>query len=394
MILIQLIECLFLSPYHRFRFPFIVIIMVSCSGNNGHPWQDQKISQIPVLSYAKRLKLDTVNSYSQVSVYNPWQGAVNVIQKWYLLPRGNDMPEGIDTTKVIRVPVKKIICMSTTHLAMISALGETASVTGFSGTGFIYNGDLLQRVENGSIREIGYEDNLNKELILRLNPDLVMIYGVGGESSGYIGKLKELGVKVFFNADHLEPDPLGKAEWIRLFGALYCKEEMADSIFRSIEEKYNRICDYIVRDIDYRPDVLLGLPFKDTWYISPGNSYISKLIYDAGGNYLWKDKESQGAEPTGLENVYLKALNADFWLNIGTAESKAEIISVDPRLADLRSFKKGNLYNNTKRSSKSGGNDYWEGGSMNPQTVLMDIATILHPELFPDSGLFYYRKIN
>ena len=60
-----------------------------------------------------------------------------------------------------------------------------------------------------------------------------MMYGIGSESAGYVGKIKELGVKVIFNADYLETDPLGKAEWIKLFGALYCKEKMADSIFIS-----------------------------------------------------------------------------------------------------------------------------------------------------------------
>ena len=73
-------------------------------------------------------------------------------------------------------------------------------------------------------------------MILSISPDLVMMYGIGSESLGYIGKIKELGIKVMFNADYLETDPLGKAEWIKLFGALYCKESMADSIFRSEHE--------------------------------------------------------------------------------------------------------------------------------------------------------------
>ncbi len=68
--------------------------------------------------------------------------------------------------------------------------------------------------------------------------------------------------------------------------------------------------------------VLLGLPFKDTWFVSPGNSFISKLIEDAGGSYLWKDTKSAVSMPFGLENVYLKAVNADFWLNIGTVQNE------------------------------------------------------------------------
>ena len=150
------------------------------------------------------------------------------------------LPELIHA-KVIMVPVQKIVCMSTTHVAMISALGEENSIAGMSGTGFIYSGELKSRAEEGLIKDVGYEANLNKELILKIMPDITMIYGVGSESSGYVGKIEELGIKVIYNADYLETDPLGKAEWIKLFGALYCRENMADSIFNAEAEAYNNL---------------------------------------------------------------------------------------------------------------------------------------------------------
>ena len=141
------------------------------------------------------------------------------------------------------------------------------------------------------------------------------------------------------------------------------------------------------------PLVFLGLPWKDTWFISPGNSYISKLISDAGGDYLWKNTKSKISMPLGIENVYLKALNADYWLNTGSVESRNEITAIDMRLGELPSFKKGNIYNNNNRVTSRGGNDYWESGSINPQIILKDIASILHPGLFPGYELYYYKKI-
>jgi iron complex transport system substrate-binding protein len=143
-----------------------------------------------------------------------------------------------------------------------------------------------------------------------------------------------------------------------------------------------------------KPSVLLGLPFKDTWYISPGNSFISKLIEDAGGNYLWKNTASAVSMPYGLENVYIAAMNADYWLNIGAVKNSTEISRVDKRLADLKCFRSGNLFNNNKRATLSGGNDYWESGALKPHIILKDMASILHPELFPDYKLYYYQKIN
>ena len=138
---------------------------------------------------------------------------------------------------------------------------------------------------------------------------------------------------------------------------------------------------------------MLGLPFKDTWYVSPGNSYISMLLDDAGGNYLWKDTESDVSMPVSLESVYTKGQEADIWMHIGAAQSVKDILSVDPRFSSLPPVINDRLYNNNHRLNSLGGNDYWESGAISPQLVLKDIASILHPELFPDHETYYYKKI-
>ena len=370
-----------------------IILFESCGGKKENHIVNGIVGREALISRAERFTLEKKSGWTEIKIINPWQGASGVNQTYYLLKRGSVIPAGIDSLSVIFVPVRKIVCMSTTHIAMISALGEGSSIAGVSGTGLIYSPEIAGYVGKGLISDVGYEANLNKELILKLSPDLIMIYGIGSESSGYVGKIKELGIKVIINADYLETDPLGRAEWIKLFGALYCKENLADSIFNTEVAEYTRLKSFIGRNIKIRPKVLLGLPFKDTWYISPGNSFISKLISDSGGDYLWKDTESSTSMPYGIENVYLKGLIADYWLNIGSAGSKSDISSVDPRFNDLPCFKNGNLFNNNKRVNSNGGNDYWESAPLHPHLLLNDIASILHPELFRDQELFYYRKI-
>lgn len=368
-------------------------LLISCSGKQTIRKELPELTGKPILSYAKRLRIENMEGYSQITIINPWQGADNIVQKWYFLSDEGKKPVGVDSSSIIKVPVKSIICTSTTHLAMIISINEAMTISGFSGTRFIYSNDLLSKVSEGEIPDIGYEDNLNKELLLKINPDVVMVYGIGGESIGYISKLRELGVKVLYNADYLETDPLGKAEWIKMIGALYSKQRLADSLFSATEKEYNMLKEFIGREIKTRPKVMLGMPFKDTWFVSPGNSYISKLIYDAGGEYIWKDVESSVSMPLGLEDVFIKAMMADYWLNTGTAVNLSEVIAVDPRLADLECFKRGNLYNNNKRINSAGGNDYWEGGTVQPQMILKDIAAILHPELFGNTELYYYKRL-
>jgi iron complex transport system substrate-binding protein len=372
----------------------IALLIISGCGKSDKKSIDKLHNAGNEIVRAERFAVEKKIGWTEVKIINPWQGATNVSQIYYLVKRGFKLPEGLDSENIIFVPVKKIICMSTTHLAMVSALGEEKSIVGMSGTNFIYSPDLIKNVEAGMIEDVGYEANLNKELVLKIAPDLIMIYGIGSESAGYVGKIKELGVKVIINADYLETDPLSRAEWIKLFGALYCKENLADSIYKSEVDEYTKLKSYINQNIKSEPKVLLGLPFKDTWYVSPGNSFISKLISDAGGDYLWKDTESSVSMPYGIENVYLRGLTADYWLNISTIKSRNEISGVDPRLEDLKSFKNDNLFNNNKRVTVNGGNDFWESGSLYPHRILKDIAAILHPELFRDQELTYYRKIN
>ena len=383
------------SVFIKVSIPLLFIVMLlSCHGNHKNTDVDKQGSDNKIVKTAKGFSIIKSDNYSILTVKDPWQGAEGIKFVNYLVLRGSPIPQGIPAEKVIFVPIRSIVCMSTTHVGMINALGESESITGISTAGYVYSDEITSRVKQGTINEVGYETSLNHELIIKLSPDLVMMYGIGSESSGHVNKLNELGIKIMFNGDYLETDPLAKAEWIKVFGALYCKEELADSIYNKEVNDYNAVRDYVKENTESKPQVLLGLPFKDTWFISPGNSFVSKLIEDAGGNYLWKNTSSPVSMPYGLENVYIAAMNADYWLNIGTVMNSGEISLVDNRLADLKCFRNGNLYNNNRRITDTGGNDYWESGALWPHLILKDVASILHPGLFPEHELYYYRKIN
>jgi len=372
---------------------FISTLIISCVGRKNNNDGSGAPKGEGIVTIAERFSLEKTDSCTILTINDPWQGAAGIKNIYYLVNRNSDITLRVNPSEVIYIPVQKIICMSTTHLAMVAALDERHTIAGVSGTGYIFDVKITAMIEEGLTSDIGYESGLNNELIIRISPDLIVLYGIGSESVGYIGKLRELGTQVLFNADYLEEEPLGKAEWIKLFGALFCKEKMADSIFTSVVTSYDKIKEYIKQTAGEMPDVLLGLPFRDAWYISPGNSYISRLIQDAGGSYLWHDTKSSVSMPYGLEDVFLRALEADYWLNTGTARSKKEIASIDQRLKNLPCFINGNMYNNNKRISPGGGNDYWESGALYPDLILKDIATILHPELFKNKELFYYQKI-
>jgi iron complex transport system substrate-binding protein len=376
-----------------YLFITLSLLTVSCTGKKNNSFENTLPSINRIVKKAERFSLQKTDSCTILTINDPWQRAEGIRQIYYLVKKETRHHFKGSSESLIFVPVERMICMSTTHLAMITALGRKDAVVGVSGSDFIYDRALSERIRSGIISDVGFEAGLNNELIIKSDPDLIMMYGIGSESAGYISKIRELGYKVMFNADYLETDPLGKAEWIRVFGALFCMEERADSIFNSVYESYNQLKKFIEQNTVTKPEVLLGMPYRDTWFVSPGNSYISNLIKDAGGKYMWQDIESSYSLPYSLETVYLKSLKADFWINIGNMNSKNEIASFDHRFAKIPVFMRDNLYNNNKRISPGGGNDYWESGAINPQIILNDIASIIHPGLFSDYELFYYKKI-
>lgn len=216
----------------KYWFIFFILFTTSCkdSVNNANHFSGEKSDNKP--EYAERFVIEKNENYTRLVIKNPWQGAHDVTQEYFLVKKGSPVPDWIDTSKIIYIPLKRIVCLSTTHVAMISKLNSDSTIVAISGAGYIYNDKIRIEINAGRIKDIGYEDNLNKEMILELSPDLVMVYGIGSESTGYLGKLSELGVKVLFNADYLETNPLGKAEWIKVIGELYDKGNEADSLLK------------------------------------------------------------------------------------------------------------------------------------------------------------------
>jgi iron complex transport system substrate-binding protein len=374
--------------------PVMAILLIACNSRKGEEKTGEENSRYGTGNlYSELFTISHQDTLTRLTITSPWQGSGDIELSYFLLPDSATIPEGIDPSMVIRTPVSSVVCMSTTHVAMISRLGFTSTIKGVSGSGYISDKELLSMISDGRVAETGYDSNINSELIASLEPDVMLVYGVGAESAGYLSKIRASGIPLLYISDYMETDPLARAEWIRVFGLLYQKENEADRIFENIAGEYELLKQEIAGRIDNEPVVMAGLPYKDTWYISPGNSYIGKLISDAGGRYLWSDRQSESAIPMSLESVYVEAVKADIWINSGSAETLDDIVSVDGRLRDLAPVERGLVFNNNARQTPGGGNEYWEKGVLEPHVLLLDLISIFHPELVPDNITCYYRKL-
>lgn len=363
-----------------------VILFPGCSSKN-----KETTARATTNQYATGFEIKQQKEVKKLTVFNPWEKARNISVDYYLVNKNLPVPDSLSGKNIIRTPVKRVICLSTTHLAYLEALNETEAVVGISGSQYVSNKKIQKQLDAGKVVDVGYGQNLNYELIVSRQPELVMVYGIGSEVTSYTHKLEELGIPVIMVAEYLEETPLGKAEWIRFIGALFQKEEEANAFFIDVEQEYLALKKMAAGKTE-KPKVLVGSPYKDSWWVPGANSYMANLIKDAGGDYIGKANPSHESYVISFEHALAWANEADVWINMGNLSSKNEITATNDRFKNFGVLNHGKVFNNIKLLSENGGNDFWESGTVYPNLVLRDLILIFHPGLI-NAEMVYYQEI-
>ena len=278
----------------------------------------------------------------------------------------------VDTLRV-NSPMDRLICMSSSHVAALSAIGADKHIIAVSGLKYISDPDLKK---NG-VKDIGYDAALDYEAILALQPDLLVTYAVTGAEPAYVSKLRSLGVRTLVLHDHLEQHPLARAEYVRLFGALTGRMEVADSVYHDVRDRYLQLSANVDRKTKVK--VLINIPYGDAWYIPGQDGYMSQLVRDAGGEILGAVHGESASSVVSLEQAYEYSLEADLWLNPGPCRTREELAAAHhmfPRFCPMA--KDLPIYNNIRCVNEGGGNDFWEQGAVRPDLVLEDMISIMN----------------
>ena len=367
-------------------------LLIACSPHRTHPDNLSDFSE-PLYAPAEASGFSITGregtESSLLTISDPWQGADSVATRLFIARAGDEAPLAFPG-QVLDGEAKRIATTSSTHIAMLDALGATDRIVAVSGIDYITNADIQKRRDD--ISDIGYEGNFDYEALLAADPDIVLLYGVNGASS-MEGKLKELQIPYIYIGDYLEESPLGKTEWIVPIAEIIGERDKGAKAYSAIAGRYNELKKKVADNAADAPSVMLNVPYGDSWFMPSADSYMARLIKDAGADYVYKKNTGNTSMPIDLEEAYTMASQADFWLNTDRIESLSALAEKCPKFKDTRVMLNGSVYNNTRRANQAGGNDFYESAVVNPDLLLRDLVRILHPELTKED-LVYYQKLN
>ena len=339
-------------------------------------------------SFATYFSVAQHEGYAVLRIKEAWQGSGAFT--YVLQSKEVTMPDSLKSYPLINVPLKNIVVTSTTHLAALEMLGVENKLIAFPNTQYVSSELFRKRIDEGKIQEIGNGMQLNTEKVLTLHPDLIMGFSSGEDAKNYTVFQKN-NIPVLFNADWLEKSPLGRAEWLKIFGLLFDKTQLADSLFNQIAVHYKTI--QSKAKTSKHPIVFQGGQFGDKWYVPGGSSYAVRLINDAGGQYAWQDDQHTGSVSLNFENVLLKLSRADIWLNPGMIENQEQLFNEIPQSKQFLSFEKNNIYSYNLTKGKTGGVIYFESSNAHPDWVLDDLFHIFNPQTNSDYTFQYYKQL-
>ncbi len=352
-------------------------------------------NKVPGVTYASGLSVEkTEGGITLLQVAAPWPDAQKAF-RYALVPKELAATVTLNRDEydvIISVPVESVVVTSTTHIPALEALGVLDRLVGFPETRYISSPAARERIGEGHIKDLGSNESINTEMVLELQPELVVGFAVGERNKAY-DLLQRSSIPVVYNGDWTEESPLGKAEWIKFFAPFFGLEQKADSLFRDIEVNYMEAMELAENSEDF-PTVLSGALYKDIWYLPGGSSWAARFLEDANAAYLWNDNGDIGSLSLSVEHVLERGADADYWISPSQYTSYAEMEQANRHYRQFKAFRDQKVYTFARTRGATGGYLYYELGPSRPDLVLRDLVHILHPGLLPGYQPYFFKPLN
>ncbi len=361
-----------------------ILVFSSCGGQYARM---QEEGDTLSLKYASLLNIVRHDGYTTVEIRHPWKEG-KWLHTYVLVPRNEELPEGLPHATIIRTPVQRAAVFTTVHCALLTKLGCNENIVGVADLKYIKIPSIQERVRQGKIADCG--DGLNPvvEKIIDIKPDIIMLSPF--ENSGGYGKLEEIDIPLVECAEYMETSPLGRAEWMKFYGMLYGQKARADSLFAVVDSCYHSLKQKAAQ-AGQGSSVLIDRMVGSVWYVPGGRSTIGQMVRDAGGQYAWATDDHSGSLSLPFETVLERAGDSEVWMfrySSDHDQNYQDLQAEHRGYSQLKAFQERNAYGCNVEQSL-----FYEESPFRPDYLLSDFIQILHPQTFPQPSLRYYKKL-
>ena len=355
--------------------------------------EDREIAQeLAGMKYDHSLELQYADQFA-VDYYEGGYALITIAggERFLLVPEDKEAPEGLDADiSVIQKPVQNIYLVATSAMDLFCALDglDSISLSGTNADGW-YIDKAKKAMEDGDIAFVGKYSAPDYELILSKNCDLAIESTMIYHQPEVQEKLEKFGIPVLVEHSSYESHPLGRTEWIKLYGVLLGKEDQAQKIFQEQVDKLKSVED---SENTGKTVAFFYINSMGAANVRKSNDYVSKMIELAGGEYIFHDPaEDDNALSTmnmQMEEFYAKAKDADYIIYNSTIDGELdsidELLAKSSLLADFKAVKDGNVW-------CTGQNLFQE--TMGLATMIEDIHTMLTSDDPKLDSLTYMKKL-
>lgn len=280
---------------------------------------------------------------------------------------------------------KQVIALSGTFIGMLDKLWLADYISGVSEIKYVDNAIVRKNFSKQKVLEAGYDTQLALEPIVANKPALILHSGYNSDFP-HQKQLENVGISCIPIYDWREETPLGKAEWIKVYGFLYGKSAEAGELFTSVEKAYLELKEE-AKTLQPSKLLISGNIIGSEWYTPAGDSFFAQLLKDANITYNYFNKPGTGSVALTQEEVLKNNRHASYWINPG-AISLHDVKIINPKAVLFDAYTNQQVYCHTHKE-----NFYWEVSSIEPDKLLADLIQIAHPEHQPKQGLYFYKQL-
>ena len=316
--------------------------------------------EIPGLTAESVLPLDYATCFN-VFYYSDGYKVVDVpLSATYLVvPEGKDVPEGVNSDFIIlREPFDSIYLAATSAMALFDAIDSIDKVT-MSGTteGGWYIDAPLQALKEGSMVYAGKYSEPDYETMIGLECDLAIESTMILHTPEVQEMIEDLGIPVFIDRSAYETGPLGRTEWVKLYGALLEKDDEANAFFAEQKAIIDGLEDF---ENTGKTVAYFSVNTNGQAVVRTNNDYIPAMIELAGGKYLFDGMypdDSASTRAISMEEFYSMAHEADYLVYNATIEEALAnvdaLLDKDAVFADFKAVDEGNVWQVDKTAYQS-----------------------------------------